>query len=375
MRGKTSIGRRGVLTLMGSAGMTLAMPAVLRNRVEAAATAQMPEMTEAPEALKGSGEVRVVGFGGTGQTAIREAYFKPFEKLTGIKVIDSEGSDPNKVKAMVETGNVEWDVFLTSMATISRLSDQGDYFEKVNLDIIDTANIPKQNYQEYGVDTHAFAHVITYRSDVFPEGPKNFVEFWDTTKFPGPRTMPTGTGGFAIPPLVAAVIADGVPLDQVYPIDIPRAFKSLDRIRGSVSKFWEAEAMPIQMLVDKEVPLAIAGSGRVVQLQRDGVPVKISWHGGNLVNNSWAIPKGAANAENARKFIAFATLPISQARQSFLIPNGFVNRAAAQYIPDNILAELPTSPGNVEQLVPFDYLWWKKNKPETERRWNEWILQ
>lgn len=360
---------------MGSVGMTLAMPAVLRSRGEAAATAQMPEMTEVPEALKGSGEVRVVGFGGTGQTAIREAYFKPFEKLTGIKVIDSEGSDPNKVKAMVETGNVEWDVFLTSMATISRLRDQGDYFEKVNLDIIDTANIPEQNYQEYGVDTHAFAHVIAYRNDVFPEGPKNFMEFWDTTKFPGPRTMPTGTGGFAIPPLVAAVIADGVPLDQVYPIDIPRAFKSLDRIRDSVSKFWEAEAMPIQMLVDKEVPLAIAGSGRVVQLQRDGVPVTISWHGGNLVNNSWAIPKGAANAENARKFIAFATLPISQARQSFLIPNGFVNRAAAQYIPENILAELPTSPGNVEQLVPFDYLWWKKNKPETERRWNEWILQ
>jgi putative spermidine/putrescine transport system substrate-binding protein len=363
------------LALMGTAGTTLAMPAVLRSRAEAAATDQMPEMTEVPEALKGSGEVRVVGFGGTGQTAIREAYFKPFEKLTGIKVIDSEGSDPNKVKAMVETGNVEWDAFLTSMATISRLRDQGDYLEKVNLDIVDTANIPEHNYQDYGVDTHAFAHVITYRSDVFPEGPKNFVEFWDTTKFPGPRTMPTGTGGFAIPPLVAAVIADGVPLDQVYPIDIPRAFKSLDRIRGSVSKFWEAEAMPIQMLVDKEVPLAIAGSGRVVQLQRDGVPVKISWHGGNLVNNSWAIPKGAANAENARKFIAFATLPISQARQSFLIPNGFVNRAAAQYIPENILAELPTSPGNVEQLVPFDYLWWKENKPETERLWNEWILQ
>ncbi|MDJ1466120.1 ABC transporter substrate-binding protein [Nitratireductor sp. GZWM139] len=375
MKKTASISRRTALTLMGTAGVSLAMPAVLRSRAHASETPQMPEITEVPEALKGSGEVRVVGFGGTGHTAIREAYFEPFERLTGIKVIDGEGSDPNKAKAMVDTGNVEWDLFLTTMATIERLRDQGDYFEKVDLDIVDTANIPEHNLHEYGVDTHAFAHVIAYRSDVFPEGPKDFIEFWDTEKFPGPRTMPTGTGGFAIPPLVAALVADGVPLDQIYPIDIQRSFDSLSKIRDSVSKFWDAEAMPIQMLVDNEAPLAIAGSGRIVQLQRDGVPVKISWHGGNLVSNSWAIPKGAANAENARKFIAFATLPISQARQSFLIPNGFVNRAAAEYIPENILAELPTAPSNVEGLVPYDYIWWKENKPETERRWNEWILQ
>ena len=54
------------------------------------------------------------------------------------------------------------------------------------------------------------------------------------------------------PNLEFALIADGVPMDKVYPIDIDRAFKSLSRIKSAVPKFWDTGALSSQMLADKE---------------------------------------------------------------------------------------------------------------------------
>lgn len=365
------LSRRRFLQASAGAG---ALAALGGGPLRAQTAPDLPQFEGIPEALKGSGEVRVVGFGGSGQAAQIEAYFKPFEELSGIKVISLEGSDPNKLRAMVETGNVEWDVMLSSRTTILRLSGIGDYFEPLDYSLVDVDNIPEVFRDPLGLDTLAFAHTIAYRTDVLADGPTGWVDFWDTDKFPGPRTLPTGIGS-GIPPLVGALIADGVAPADIYPIDVDRAFASLDKIKSKIVKWWDTEAMPIQMLVDREVDMAVAANGRLVQLQREGVQAKIVWDGGNLTNNAWVIPKGASNASNAMKFIAFATLPVSQARASMLVPYGFVNQKAADYLSAEVLAQLPTSPGNFEKLVPYDYSWWLQNKADVERRWTEWVLE
>lgn len=373
-QGSHSPSRRHFLQMSGAAVGAAAFGSPLLSRLAQAAEPALPDFGDIPTNLKGSGEVRVVAFGGSGQAAQRKAYFEPFEKLTGIKVVDLEGSDPNKLKAMVDTGNVEWDVMLSSRGTILRLAALGNYFEPIDYGLVDVANIPEIFRHPLGLDVLGFAHTIAYRKDVLKEGPKNWADFWDLNRFPGARTLPTGIGS-GIPPLVGALLADGVAPNDIYPIDLDRAFASLDKIKSKVVKWWDTEAMPIQMLVDKEVDLAVASNGRLVQLQRDGVPAEIVWDGGTLTNNAWVVPKGAKNVANAMKFIAFSTLPISQARASILVPYGFVNTAAAKYIPADVLASLPTSPGNVERLIPYDYAWWMQNKPKVERRWTEWVLQ
>jgi putative spermidine/putrescine transport system substrate-binding protein len=68
-----------------------------------AAEVKLPEITAIPAQLKGSGVVRVRSYGGAFQDAQRKAYFEPFERLSGIKVIEAQGPDPAKVKAMVDT--------------------------------------------------------------------------------------------------------------------------------------------------------------------------------------------------------------------------------------------------------------------------------
>src|SRR5690242_15204205 len=48
--------------------------------------------------------------GGAMGTWMRKAYFDPFEKAYGIRVVETSPTDFGKLRAMVESGNVEWTV-------------------------------------------------------------------------------------------------------------------------------------------------------------------------------------------------------------------------------------------------------------------------
>jgi len=101
---KLTFGRRSALGLVGAGlAVPLAAPFIRPSFGQAA----WPEQTTVPDILKGSGEVRIATFGGTMQETQQRAYFEPFEKITGIKVRPFPGSNATKVKAMVDTGNVE----------------------------------------------------------------------------------------------------------------------------------------------------------------------------------------------------------------------------------------------------------------------------
>src|SRR5690349_21610345 len=55
-------------------------------------------------------QVVVCSWGGTFQEAERKAIFTPFAEATGIKVVEDSGPERTKLQAMVESGNVQWDV-------------------------------------------------------------------------------------------------------------------------------------------------------------------------------------------------------------------------------------------------------------------------
>src|ERR1700737_5593647 len=113
-------------TAVGLLSAAVAAPFVRSGHAETA----WPEQTTIADILKGSGEVRIATFGGAMQEAQQKAYFEPFEKISGIKVNAFPGTNPTKIKAMVETGNVEWDLAQLSRGSIMNLQKQGDYFEK-----------------------------------------------------------------------------------------------------------------------------------------------------------------------------------------------------------------------------------------------------
>src|SRR5260221_6489077 len=163
----------------------------------------LPEITSIPERLKGNGVVRVSSYGCALQEAQRKAYFEPFERLSGIKVIESEGPDVVKVKAMVDTKNVEWDVAEFDLADVVNLRSKGDYWEEIDYSLVDTGNIDEAFSHKYALDMLPYAQVCAYRTDVFKGAkPDGWADFWDTKKFPGGRTMPAGPGGFVPGPQI-----------------------------------------------------------------------------------------------------------------------------------------------------------------------------
>ncbi|MDP9370531.1 MAG: ABC transporter substrate-binding protein [Chloroflexota bacterium] len=361
----------GAVAILAGAGFSLRPDRALAQ--DATPAAALPEISSIPDNLKGSGEVVVCSWGGAFQDAQREAYFKPFEQLSGIKVIEAEGPDTAKVKAMVDTGNVEWDVVQFDQSGVPNLAKKGDYWEPMDYSLFDTANIDPAHMQPLYVDMLPYAQILAYRTDVFPEAPQGWKDFWDTERFPGPRTMIAGSGGVN-PFLEAALIADGVPPAEVYPINVDRAFESMDRIRDDVAKFWEAGAVPAQMLADKEAVMAVSWNGRIAAIQKQGVPAEIQWNEGMALTDVWAVPKGAKNKENAMKFCAFITRAEPQARLSMLIPYGSVNKMSMELLPPEVQKDLVTSPEIQAKLFPFNPQWWVDNADAVAERWNEWIL-
>ncbi len=346
--------------------------------VAASGDHELPSIESIPDHLKGSGQVVVATWGGVGTEMQRPAYYEPFTKLTGIEVVEAVGPSAAKVRAMVDAKNVEWDVVQTSRGTVIELERLGNYFHEIDYGLVDIDNIAESYRHPKSLDMLPYAQIYAYRADEYSkeQPPRTWGDFWDVAKFPGPRTQSAATdGNYA--ELVGALIADGVEptADAIYPIDIDRAFDSLAKIKPHIVKWWTSGAEPLQMLADKEALMAGAWNARIAAIQAAGVPVEIAWEGGTLFSNSWAVPNGAPNLENAMKFIGFTTMAQPQARYSMLLPYGYTNGGAGKLIPDDIAANLPTTPHNLEKLIPQDVEWWAENRPKVIDRWTSWVLE
>ncbi|MFT4038170.1 MAG: ABC transporter substrate-binding protein [Thermomicrobiales bacterium] len=364
--------RSGALAALGGSAALLGGAPFARLAAAQDATpvaVELPPITDVPENLKGSGEVIVASWGGAVLDAQLISTIEPFQELTGIKVTVAESPDPSKIKAMVDTGNIEWDVVWLGLGDVLALDG---YFEEMDYSYFDLENISPEFVGKHSLASVLFAEILAYRTDAYPEPPQNWADFWDVEKFPGNRAMPAAA---QLPFVEAAVMAAGVPKEEVYPVDLDLAFESFDKIKPHVIKWWEAGAQPPQMLTDNEVPMSVAFNGRITPIQKEGAPVDIQWNQGLLARDDLAIIKGAPNKENANKFCAFASLPAPQARFSMQIPYGFVNTKAADLIPADVLATLPTSPEILPNLLLRDEAWWAENRDPLLERWNEWILE
>ncbi|MCR6679425.1 ABC transporter substrate-binding protein, partial [Escherichia marmotae] len=65
---------------------------------------------------------------------------------------------------------------------------------------------------------------------------------------------------FEPPPLEAALLAQGVAPDALYPLDIAAAFNSLEQIRPSITTWTGISADAVPLLVQGELGVANAGN-------------------------------------------------------------------------------------------------------------------
>jgi putative spermidine/putrescine transport system substrate-binding protein len=320
-------------------------------------------------------QITVVNFGGANANAQKKAYYEPFEK-TGTKVVAVEyNGEQAKIKAMVETKKVTWDVVEVESPDAARGCDEG-LFEKLDYSKIgDKASFLPAAVTECGIGVFVWSTVMAYNGDKLKNGPTTWADFWNTKKFPGKRGMRKG----ARYNLEFALMADGVKPADVYKVlatkeGAERAFKKLTELKPSI-QWWEAGAQPPQFLVAGDVALTTVYNGRIDAANREGRNLKISWTGGIYDLDYWVIPKGTPNKEAALKFIAFASQPDTQAEYARHIAYGPTNTKALAKLDAKVLSNLPTAPANAKDALQFNLKFWADQGEELEKRFAAWATQ
>ncbi|TDR81371.1 ABC transporter substrate-binding protein [Paludibacterium purpuratum] len=322
-----------------------------------------------------AGDLTVISFGGANKAAQEKAYYAPFTQATGVSVVGGEyNGEMAKVKAMVDTRSVSWDVLEVESPELARGCDEG-LFEKLDYSKINKNDFVPGAVQTCGIGIFVWSTVLAYNADQLKSAPGSWKDFWDVKKFPGKRGLRKG----AKYTLEVALMADGVAPKDVYKVlatqaGQDRAFKMLDRLKPNI-QWWEAGAQPPQYLVSGDVVMSSAYNGRIAASQKDGKNLKIVWNGGMYDFDSWAIPKGSPNKDAALKFIAFASKPENQKVYSQQIAYGPSNKKAVGLLSKNVAATLPTAPQNIKSGLAVDVAFWADYGESLEQRFNAWAAK
>jgi putative spermidine/putrescine transport system substrate-binding protein len=176
------------------------------------------------------------------------------------------------------------------------------------------------------------------------------------------------------PNLEFALIADGVPMDKVYPIDIDRAFISMSRIKPYIKKFWDTGALSAQILADRDVVLCSIWNGRLQAIADQGAPVAIDWTQHMLSIQAYGIFKDAKNLKNAQLYVDYAMQGKAQVGMPKELNYGPTNIKAFDMLTAAQKANLPGSPENMKRCFIQDVNWWSDNRAKVNATWSNWIL-
>ncbi|MGE8406682.1 MAG: ABC transporter substrate-binding protein [Pseudomonas sp.] len=320
-------------------------------------------------------DLTVISFGGANKAAQVKAFYEPWEKAGSGKIVAGEyNGEMAKVKAMVDTKSVSWNLVEVESPELARGCDEG-MFEELDPALFgDESNFVPGAIQPCGVGFFVWSTVMAYNADKLKTAPTSWKDFWDTKTFPGKRGLRKG----AKYTLEFALMADGVAPKEVYKVlgtkeGQDRAFKKLDELKPSI-QWWEAGAQPPQYLASGDVVMSSAYNGRIAAVQKES-NLKVVWNGGIYDFDAWAIPKGAKNVEDAKKFIAFSVQPEQQKTYSENIAYGPANSQAVALLSDDIKKDMPTTPENIANQVQIDVAFWADNSEQLEQRFNAWAAK
>ena len=367
------------------AGSLAALAVLAAAAFGQSALAQAPEPEE-PASLT------FVSWGGPYARAQRSAFIDAFTEETGITVrMDDYSGGLAQVRAQIEAGDIHWDAIDLERADVLLGCEEG-LLEHLDVDALPPAPDGTPASEDYYPNTLSdcggagivYATIFAYHGDAFPtDGPTSIKDFFDVRRFPGRRGMRRSP----MVNLEFALMADGVPADEVYavldtPVGKARAFRKLDSIKPHVL-WWEATGQPVQMLADHEVVMTTAYNGRIftagVVEGHAFVPV---WRGQVLDSGLIGIIAGTPRLQAATAFLQFASRPERMAAMTGHFPYSPSRRSAAALVHDSaasglphLLQHLPTDPERLDYALWSDSQWWSDHIDEMTERFSAWLLR
>jgi putative spermidine/putrescine transport system substrate-binding protein len=315
-----------------------------------------------------TGNVVVVDGGGTYHDALQKCCYTPFQKATGVN-LQSTNYDYSigAIQAQVN-GAKQWDVVVLGQAIDDKTA--ATVFQPIDYSKIHVPGLPAANKFKYFVADMSFGHVLSYRTDVYHTTPTSWLDFWDTSTYPGAR----GLYNWPVGSLEIALLGDGVPINKLYPLNVKRAFASLDKLKKKTKVyFYNTGAEQISFMQNKIAPMVACWSGRVLAAEAAGVPVKYILNDALAQASYLTIVKTAPNGDNAYKYINFKLQPKYGAADATAFPGDAPNNPLAfKYLSPKIAADLPTNPALANRVANVNANYWAANFDAVLKQWNSW---
>ena len=336
-------------------------------------------------------EVNVVTWGGAYAAGQQKAYGETWkgDKINWINYNGGLG----EIRTQVESGSVKWDVVDVLPAQARTGCDEG-LFEPLDRGMFvpapdgtpmdkDTMNVVPNNCV---VPNIFWSYLAFYEEGTFKgEQPSTIEDFFDVKKFPGKRGIPNWPNAL----IEMALLADGVPIDQIYQVmstekGIDRAFAKLDQIKEH-AVFWTAGSKPIELVKSGETSMSLAYNGRVgAAVLNEGEKLVPIWDGQLIDEEWWVLVKGSPNAEAAKKFLVHVSAPQQQAGQAKWINYGPMRKSSLEIIKANepwyhtgvnIMPYMPIREEVLARSIFADPAWWADYGEELGERYTAWTSQ
>jgi len=287
-----------------------------------------------------------------------------FEEETGIRVIYDEFETNEIMYPKIEAGASDYDVVCPSDYTIQKMIEN-NLLEEINFDNVPNAvnNIGEQYYEQsksfdpdnkYSVPYCWGTVGILYNKTMVDSKIDSWSALWDEKYADNILMQDSVRDSFMV-----ALKLNGFSMNTTDPAELEIAKNSLIEQKPLV------QAYVIDQVRDKmiggEAALGVIYSGEAIFTQRENPDLEyvIPKEGTNIWIDSWVIPKGSKNKENAEKFIDFLCREDIALKNFEYITYSTPNEAAQALIEDE---EIKNSPiafpvlTDYENLETFEYL-------------------
>jgi mannopine transport system substrate-binding protein len=320
----------------------------------------------------------IASTGGAYDRALKEAWFDPFTNATGIPVTIVSATNAEmraKAAAMVKSGNVTWDLYLDGEIQAASVAHR-----QVTEDLTafcahysTKADLVSNACESGGVLLQSTATLLVYRQDDKRQAtPETWADMWDLEKFPGGRAFPNFDDPWRV--LAAALLADGVKKNELFPLDLDRAFRKLDEIREEVTLWWKTGDQSVQGFRSGDYDLGQIWLTRAKAMKNEGLPIGWSYKASFLVGDRIALIKGAPHHDNALKLVAFwLDHPANQAKVCDMLSCTPPSTEALSLMSEATRKSMPTAADLKDNVIVPDAGWINTNATMLLERWNSWV--
>jgi putative spermidine/putrescine transport system substrate-binding protein len=318
--------------------------------------------------------VTYFSYGGAWKQAIMGAFAEPFTKKTGIPVQFQEPYSFAKLRAMHEARAQQIDIVGVNGMDVY-IAGRLKMITPVDWSVVDKSVLdPQQLHHENVIGCSSQSMNVCYSKKKWPGGqhPNSWADFWNVEKFPGRRALRRD----ALWTIEAAMKADGVKDDAFYPLDVDRAFRSLDRIKPHIKTWWSDNSQAQQLMEQEEVDLIYMTNGRATQSILDHkAPFEMIWNEAIYAGHAegWIVPVGCPNPQGGMRFLDIIGRPEHQAVFARLLYYAPQNPRAIDLLEPRLAKLMPSHPDNERLAHTIDYRWWADNNARVHRRFEQWL--